>query len=69
MKLYADEYIAEILLRTDIYYPYMFCFSRANDSIFIYLSDHGGHGVFQFPNSTVSTVSFSNVCLRNITAV
>ncbi|KAI5629846.1 legumain precursor, partial [Silurus asotus] len=26
--------------------------SRANDSIFIYLSDHGGHGVFEFPNST-----------------
>ncbi|XP_026771436.3 legumain isoform X1 [Pangasianodon hypophthalmus] len=27
--------------------------SCANDSIFIYLSDHGGHGVFQFPNSTL----------------
>ncbi|KAF4084715.1 hypothetical protein AMELA_G00109220 [Ameiurus melas] len=27
--------------------------SRANDSIFIYLSDHGGHGVFHFPNSTL----------------
>ncbi|XP_060794691.1 legumain-like [Neoarius graeffei] len=27
--------------------------SRANDSIFIYLSDHGGHGVFQFPSSTL----------------
>ncbi|KAM9463047.1 legumain-like [Clarias gariepinus] len=27
--------------------------SRANDSIFIYLSDHGGHGVFKFPSSTL----------------
>ncbi|XP_046709102.1 legumain-like [Silurus meridionalis] len=27
--------------------------SRANDSIFIYLSDHGGHGIFHFPNSTL----------------
>ncbi|XP_058262733.1 legumain-like isoform X2 [Hemibagrus wyckioides] len=27
--------------------------SGPNDSIFIYLSDHGSHGIFHFPNSTL----------------
>ncbi|KAK2866768.1 hypothetical protein Q7C36_002824 [Tachysurus vachellii] len=27
--------------------------SGKNDTVFIYLSDHGGHGIFKFPNSTL----------------
>lgn len=41
----------------------VFCFSDENDSIFVYLTDHGNKGIFHFPNSTVISVHHLLSCL------
>ncbi|KAK2866764.1 hypothetical protein Q7C36_002820 [Tachysurus vachellii] len=39
--------------------------SGKNDTVFIYLSDHGGHGVFHFPNSTL----YADDLIKTVTAM
>ncbi|XP_060749370.1 legumain-like isoform X2 [Tachysurus vachellii] len=39
--------------------------SGKNDTVFIYLSDHGGHGVFHFPNSTL----YAHDLINTVTAM